>query len=675
MLAFALVAATLVDGCSSAPKGPGFVSSKPGGGSSPVVAPKFPGGKPGKSSPKLEAEYADAQTAYSSGDFETATRKVEALLAKSPRGAVYAQAQNLYGLCHLLHRKYPEAIQAFQAAVATDPNNRNFNLYVLYNLAKAQVEAGRLGDAESTLTLIDPSALDRENRSKFHFLRGTVHVKRGIQYEGLREILTASRLLEGIQLKDVRNPFGSLMAQAIDELPGTLPLENLYSDFEDSPFADYLLLRLAQREQAAGEHAKAELHLQTLMSRFPQSEHYAQAAQLSRARESEIPVDGTAIGVLLPMKGKYGRFGARVLQAVELGFNIWDNTAADTRTTIVVEDSGEEPETAVRALERLVQKHHVAAVIGPLLTKGIDQVTARAQELKVPLLSLSRQPGTPPADFAVAAGLTQHIQAFELARHGIQQLGLKRFAIMAPRDKFGEEFTHAFWDAVEQMGGEIVGVESYNPGETDFRAAVDRLSGLYYTEARQRELDVLAKDRETNQIRKRTRKTEQFFALKPIVDFDAVIVPDEPKVAGQVLPTFGYRDVEGIKFLGTSAWNSPEFTTRTQGFGERSFFVEAFLPASNSAQVKRFTDNYRLLFNQEPTSTEAIAYDAARLLDQALIQSGAERKRGDILERLKSTKGFPGVTGTIAFKDGYFFRDLKLLTLKGNQIVEASSIR
>src|SRR5262249_13814852 len=154
--------------------------------------------------------------------------------------------------------------------------------------------------------------------------------------------------------------------------------------------------------------------------------------------------------------GKFAAFGNRSLNAIELAFRIFSHGEPDSRVTLVVEDSGEDAETAVRALDRLVYKHHVVAVIGPLLSKGIDQVTLRAQELGVPLVSLARYTGVP-NDYVFQAGLTLKMQAYEIARAAIERFGMKRFAMLFPNDKVGQEISQHFWDAVESMGGEVVG--------------------------------------------------------------------------------------------------------------------------------------------------------------------------------------------------------------------------
>jgi ABC-type branched-subunit amino acid transport system substrate-binding protein len=496
--------------------------------------------------------------------------------------------------------------------------------------------------------------------------------------------------------RDTRTAVATLLDSQLKLIQDTAILEDLYRTYEDSSLADQVLYRLGSLQiVVAGTAPAGRTSLQLLMSRYPESIYYSQANDLLRTNPaaggavSSIaaggplspadltpgvtrdtgPVDSMTVGVLLPMKGKFAKFGARTLQGIELAFGIFNHQDPDSKVTLAVEDSGEETESTLRALDRLVTRHHVVAVIGPLLSKGIDQVTARAEALGVPMLSLARHVGSP-GDYVFQAGLTLRMQTREIARYAVEKLGAKRFAIVYPRDKVGEEGMQRFWDAVEGLGGTVTGVESYNPGETDFRQPIDRLSGLYYTEARARELEELTKLRTLNNIKRRTRKTEQFFSLKPIIDYDAVFIPEEPKVTGQILPTFAYRDVDQVKFLGTSAWNSPELSSRALQTADRVFFPDAFFPEDNSSQTRRYVEKYRSTFNMEPTAMDALAYDAARVLDSILAKD-SELTRTDLKERIKDIKRFPGVTGTLSCQDGYLMRDLKILTgTKQGKIIE-----
>jgi ABC-type branched-subunit amino acid transport system substrate-binding protein len=643
---------------------------------SPMAAPSSHPSTTVAAPPQEAAEYREAYGLYVSGSYDVATQKLAAFEKSHPQSALLPQAENLAGMCFLLTRRAPQAIEHFKRSIEANGTggNTGFKQYVIYNLASAQFDAGMLEDAQQSLTAISLELIDKENRIKVLYLKARLFSKRGSYPEAARETLAATRLigdLPAAEARDIRGTFFSLLDQSLKEVNSVSTLESLYRDFEDSPFADAVLFRLGSKEVSDGARDKGETHLRALMSRFPQSTYYMQATDLIRAPENTGPVDASAVGVLLPMKGKFSKFGQKSLQGIELAFRIFNEQEPDSKVTLVIEDSGEEAEQTIKALNRLVLKHHVAAVIGPLMSKGIDQVTLRAQELGVPLISLARYSGTATSDYVFQSGLTLRMQAHEIARYAIERLGMKRFAAMYPKDKVGEESMQAFWDSVESLGGEMVGVEGYNPSETDFRQPVDKLSGLYYTEARARELDALAKERETNNIKKRTRKTEQFFSLKPIVDYDAVFIPEEPKVAGQILPTFAYRDVDKVKFLGTSAWNSNELPMRAASAAENSIFVDAFHPESASPLAKKFIEKYKATFGQDPGAMDAMAYDAARVLEMVLAENASHSNRADIRDRLKGVKNFPGVTGKISYKEGQFVRDLKILTVKTGKIVEA----
>lgn len=428
-------------------------------------------------------------------------------------------------------------------------------------------------------------------------------------------------------------------------------------------------LAFDQENQTKYQHLKSNIQLKKNHPIDSTQDILQPKEEPTKTEELEHPTDRAAIGVLLPLKGKFAKFGTRALQGIELALNLFDESKPDPGITLVIEDSGEEPEDAVKALNRLVTRHHVIAVIGPLLTKGIDSLTHRAQELKVPLLSLAKQAG-PASDYVIPAGMTFQMQAFEIARHAIQKMNLRRFAILSPKDKLGDDFTQYFWDAVESLGGEITGIETYASGETDFRTAVDKLSGLYYTEARQTELNELARLREENHIQKKTRKTEQFFNLKPIVDYDAVFIPDEPKISSQILPTFAYRDIDNVQFLGPSAWNSLELSSRAQSAAEKAVFVDSFYSESKSPTVQNFIQGYQSIFNLPPTSIDALAYDAAQILQHALTSTGSDRTRDSVLKQLKTIENQNGITGKISFRDGQFYRDLNILTIHQGKIIE-----
>lgn len=613
--------------------------------------------------------YHEIETLYSKLMFEEAEIKVRAFKTQFPESSLLHGIENFKGLAWLQKKKPVFAIPHFEKAIRLSRSDYSYKSYYLYNLASAQYEAQKTDDAQSTLSEIDIPALDQGNRVKVYYLKANVFEKKGLPAEAVRQLLSAGRFISDLDTEESRTVFNHYLDKSLGALSEPTVLEALFHEFEESPIADTVLFRLANLELATQRSGMAEGHLRLLMARFPKSPLYGKASELLSNLREKTATDSRAVGVLLPLSGKFAKFGSKSLQGLELAFQIFGSEEGGPYN-LIVEDSGDDPAQATSALERLVFKHHVVAVIGPMLSKGIEQISQKAQELGVPLLSLARRE-TINSDFVFQAGLTQQMQAHEIARYSIEKMGVKKFAILFPNDKMGQEISQTFWDSVEALGGKVVGFESYSPGETDFRQPVDKLAGLYYPAARQREIDQLTKDRETNNIKKRTRRTEQYFTLKPIVDFDAVFMPDEAKVAGQIIPTFAYRDVENIRFLGTAAWNSPDFLSRTQSYAENALFVEAFYGEGSSGTAKQFVEKYRKVFEQEPGSIEAIAYDAGSLLYHTL-QATPDLSRSELRDKLRAVRGFSGVTGKLTYRDGQFFRNLKLITVKNGKFNEVN---
>ncbi|MEK7690954.1 MAG: penicillin-binding protein activator, partial [Bdellovibrionota bacterium] len=440
-----------------------------------------------------------------------------------------------------------------------------------YNLATAQFDSGAIHEADATLHLLQPELLDDDGRIKVAILRAQVFLRQAKVEDAIRVLLNHGHLAATPErLALLTGQMDAVLAVSPD-LPS---LERLAPEADGSPLADRVWFIYSGRLLQAGNLDQAEKWLGKLVDGFPSSSHFTAAQEQLRSISDQSVVNGKAVGILLPLTGKYASFGRRSLQAIALAFHLYGpqkKILSDGGISLFVEDSGDTIEQTLRGLDALSNEHKVVAVIGPLISKGIDQVFARAAKLRMPLVSLAQQSGVP-SEYTLNAGLTPRAQAEEVARHAIEKLGFEKFAILFPQDTFGRKYAESFWDAVEAKGGRITAVESYAAGETDFRQMVDRMIGLYDLNSRQRELEELSKARDEAKVTKKTRKTEKFYNLPPIVDFDAVFIPEEPKAIGQIIPTFSYRDAGKVRFLGISAWHSPELLTRTQGFAECAVF-------------------------------------------------------------------------------------------------------
>ncbi len=372
------------------------------------------------------------------------------------------------------------------------------------------------------------------------------------------------------------------------------------------------------------------------------------------------PVKEKRIGVLLPLSGKYENFGKKVQRAIELAFQTSTDPQSKNYELIAV-DSGDSAETHQEALKKLVEEDQVIAVIGPVLGKYLDALRAKAAYYQVPLISVAQAQGATDAQ-VFSCSISARDQAAKMAEFAISTRGFKRFAILAPSNKAGEELASAFWEEVQSRNGEVRAFELYDPDLTDFREPVDKALGLFYPETRLKETQELAEKRKELKITKKTMKTLQYFALPPIVDFDAVFIADEARTVGQIIPTFAYRDAKGLPYFGISSWNSNQLIQRAGDQAEGASFPVAFNTQNPPPETKHFFDLYSTTYSAAPGELDAIAFDAAALVIQTLSDHPATR--AEFTSKLENRGNIQGATGILSVKDHHCSRELSLYTVK-----------
>jgi|GEM_PF-3030643 len=377
------------------------------------------------------------------------------------------------------------------------------------------------------------------------------------------------------------------------------------------------------------------------------------------------PVNPSRIGLLLPLSGKYEEFGKRAQRTIELAFQTSKESRAQNYELIAV-DSGETTESRVEAMRKLVEDDHVIAVIGPILSTGLEELAARADYYQVPLVSIAQVQGPITSDL-FSCTISPRDQASIVIDYAMKVKGFSRFAILAPSNNPGEELANAFWDEINAHNGEVKAFELYPPSMTDFRPPVDRALGLHYTDARENELKELSDKRKEMKIIHKTMRTAQYFNLRPVIDFDAVIIADEAKIVGQIIPTFAFRDAKNLSYLGISSWNSTQLVQRAQEQANGAIFPVALNTLNPPSSTQAFYDLYVATYNAYPGEFDALAFDAASMVIQAGQDSPSSRN--DFRKSLEDVKDVEAATGSVSMVDHHCARHLELYTVQKGKII------
>ena len=613
-------------------------------------------------------EYATMDSEYRKHAFDNVLKRSKIFIKGYPQSEFLDEVYNLRGLAMIGLKQYQPAISQFKKAVEISSNDALKNM-ASYNLGYVFFELGQLDPAGQALDAMKPSSLEKNDRVKYFILRAKLARLKQDYAGSAEEILSALRNTPEPQNAMVESML-VFLDEVLEPLSNIIVLEHLLNEYDDIPGTDRLLYKVGSYYFNSGERDKAKKFYQRIVDSYPESRYYASARESVRKVEFQGVVDPRRIGVVLTLSGKFGKFGYKALQGIELALKIFQNSNESNPVSLVVMDDQGDQDRALAAMDELYFKHHVAVIIGPLISKLAEPMGKKAQELGIPLVALTQKEATG-GDFVFNAALTPAMQVRELVRFATDKAGARSFAILSPAGKFGEEYVKAFWDEVERTGGNIRGYETYASDETDFRDRVDKLVGLTQTDARAHEVEELKLLKNATPMKSRSKKFERMFDLKPIVDFQAVFIPDEPKALGQILPTFAYRDVEHLLFLGINTWNNPDLIARVGQFAEGAIFVDGFNASSQSTASKKFIEEYRGTFNTDPSLVEALAYDAAHIL-ASLMKSGDIVSRVDMRDRIMNLRDFPGVTGSISYRDGRLIKHLSLLTVKGGKIEEVA---
>ena len=402
------------------------------------------------------------------------------------------------------------------------------------------------------------------------------------------------------------------------------------------------------------------------------------AEQFAAEPEDTNPL---AIGLLLPVTGRYAAPGALARRGIDLAIQAAVELGWPQVELYVVDTAGDE-EAAAAGVARLVEEDKVIAVLGPMISSSAPGVALAADKAVVPVIMMTQKPGqTADSHYAFNAWMHPDDQVRSLVDHAMGRLGMTKFAIAYPDKESAGQLVAKFWDEVEKAGGEIVSVESYPAESTDFRETGRKLKALWYTVSPPGEGDL-----PLPWLGSRTKPqiaNEPIVELEPGLDFQAIFVPDNYRRVSMLAPGFIFEEINlgghiektkekehlPVTLLGGSALNHPDLIARGGKYTEGTILVDGFFLESLEPGAQHFTNAYRAAYGSDPTILEATAYDATIFLIQ-LLGEGVSTRR-ELVRRLALSTPVQSVTGARGFNtDGSMVHELLTLQVRRGAIVQ-----
>lgn len=379
-------------------------------------------------------------------------------------------------------------------------------------------------------------------------------------------------------------------------------------------------------------------------------------------------VNKNKIGLIVPLTGKYEKIGKAIVNAVSLGLGIWNRQSNSWLELIIMDSHGSKQYTEL-AVHKLLTQDQVIAIIGNPLSKTSELVAKTASQFEVPYISLSQSPDiTINRPYVFRNSITSKMQ-LEILFSAIQKnFNTTKWAILYPNDAYGTKHSNLFWDIVLKNQQSIMGAQTYPSKEKDFNKEVKSLTGLYFLEDRKTEYtEALKQWLNKNKNKKRSHNVSTENLLKPILQFQALFIPDTLRSLIQISNMLIYHQIDDILLLGTNLWNKPKLIKFLPKYAAPILFVDSSLTYKKKINSS-FYKQFKKTFYQRPHLLASYAYEAAYLIKELLTKNNINT-RLQLQTAMSHTPYFPGAFETLYIsKNREFTRPLSLFQIKKNKV-------
>ena len=616
--------------------------------------------------------FSRAEKSFEAGSYDEALTLYIDYFQRYEKGPMAAAALMKIGYIYTANGEFESARSAYQR-IQTDYASSTFVPDALVAELFTYYQQGRYPD----VIRLAPETLQRLDSDlyifKVHALVGDSHLAMNAPIDAIDFYVRAREHATALEQPAILDK----LKEAIARLD-TADVAILVNHPDESLPMDFLLYQLGLNYALDEQYDEALNVLAIFISRYPNNENRILVESLIDEIKKNAVFEHHTVGVLLPLSGPYERFGMRALKGIEMALARFSSQGDNPPINIIVKDSGADPDQTIAALEELYQEQ-VAAILGPIVT---SEVAAReAQSMGIPIMTLTQKDNIPEiGDKVFRNFITPKMQVETIASFTVESLGLYRFAILYPDENYGLTFMNLFWDELIELGGQVVGVESYKPNQTDFADPIKKLVGLYYEIPEDLKLeDETMEDPDQvedtgntadNPAEEENEREDEEEEPEPIVDFDAIFIPDSPGMAGLIAPQLAFFDIKDVYLLGTNLWHSDSLIRIADQYVQGAIMPDGFFADSTSTAVRQFVATFENTYEEKPDFIEAVVYDSAMILFHAVSRPHIQY-RTDIRDELLNLEYYPGITGATRFNEiGEVQKRLHLLRIKGRRFVE-----
>ncbi|HXV69354.1 MAG TPA: penicillin-binding protein activator [Nitrospira sp.] len=592
------------------------------------------------------------------GEPESAATVLRRFITTSPKPEYLDDAYLLLGAALYGMKEYPEALKYLHQLQETFPASELSDRGRLL-LARTHAAMGNVDLALPLLAQVRATALDDETKHEALTLTADALAQKK---DFVRAITT---LLEGMagapdeQTADAREQIRQFVTEKLDRKA----LIRVRDAYPRKYPGDLASIRLIEYYTGRGEDHLAEREAHRFLFAFPEHPYRPKADELLTLLRTKLKANQYFIAAVLPLTGRLSSFANDVLEGIQLAIERAREQAGTPSIGLIVKDHDADRQGFLDDLSSLLNDDRPLVVIGPMLSKNLPVMAEMAQKTRVPLITPA---ATLPnvrrlGNYLFSTSLTYALQAERIATYATSEQDYRRFCILYPNTIYGRELARLFAQEVRQRDGEVIAVESFKEGETDFGPQIMKLKA---EDLKKYGLAVPLED--PKPLGKPLTKNAKRILYTP--GFDAIFIPSRSNEIGLIAAQLAFYDMK-VPLLGTNGWNSQDFARTADRTVDGATFVDGFFVDSPNPAVQEFVQRYQKRFQTTPSLFTVQGYDAARLVIEG-IRRGATSGEA-IQEFLATQRDLPTLAGPAAFgPDGTLHRPLFLLQVRQGKFVQ-----
>ncbi|MDX8389409.1 MAG: penicillin-binding protein activator [Mariprofundaceae bacterium] len=366
------------------------------------------------------------------------------------------------------------------------------------------------------------------------------------------------------------------------------------------------------------------------------------------------------VGVMVPLSGRYARYGEQVLRGVRLALASLEQ---GSYLSLRIEDSGSDDESCLAAWARLTHDD-VRFVIGPLLSSCVEAIANRGisqpSVSRLPVLTLSnRVDAIGTSDTLFAHSLSHVMQAKFMAADAWQH-GSRRMTLVHSSSVASQLEAEAFQYEFERLGGKIAHRIGLASQTVDFRDALQQM-------------------REATDDEQLLADLDESMALSVVggleirlpVNFDGIYLALPGKEVALLAGQLAYVDIADVNLYGSGRWQDGHLLDDKGRYMQHARFCDVQFPLGNTPDIRRMKLLYRDAWGErEPGKLTGLAFDSA--LIAAMLVSRLGLVGESLLQQLHDPAGFPGVTGHVRFDEhGVGIKAFDMFRIRRGTIIPA----